>query len=191
MLDKVRLLVLGFVVLLGSQVGAQVDWRALTLESAKKPIIYFPDVPEQRTDTVVTAVDTLIVNRFYHNDPQAMTGNRLYTLTVTAYPAGAIPPDSVALREALFEESVLATAETLNGTVIFSDTQLAGRWPCKIFRVDYAEDRASLYAQLYFVGDRYYQLQVYALKVDEGSRSRQRFFDNFAPALPDRSAESR
>ena len=164
---------------------AQVDWRALRLPGATQALAYFPGVPELRHDTIVTAVDTVHVVRYYHNDPEGLSGNRLYTLTVFTYPAGAIPADSAGLRAALFEESVLATAETVGGAVVFSEALDAGAYPGWASRVNYGTGQgASVYGRASFVGDRYYQLQVYALGPDEGLRSRERFFDTFAP-VPD------
>lgn len=145
-------------------------------------MVYFPGVPENRRDTLITAIDTITIDRYFYNDADGLSGNRLYTLTIFSYPTGALPKDSVSLRDALLTESVLATAESVSGAVVFSEPLPDGLWPGQLFRIDYADNQASVHSRAYFVEDRYFQLQVYALKTDGGVKSRERFFDNFAPA---------
>ena len=165
------------------EAAAQVDWRGLYLPEHKKPVVYFPGTYSDRTDTVNTNLGESYLRRFYYSDPEGVSGNRLYTLTILDYPAGSIPEDSTALRTALFAETAEATTSSVAGTLMFAEALDQGPWPGYLFRVDYNAGAASMYNQAYFVGDRYYHLQVFATESDSGVRSRKRFFENFRPPL--------
>ena len=170
---------------LSPKLAAQdVDWRGVVLPGERKPTAYFPGLFAERTDTLTTATGATPMRRYYFNDPEGLTGNRLYTLTVVDYPRGSVPADSSARREAMFRETVDAAVESVAGTLLFASAKEQSRYPGYVFRVDYNEGTKSVYNEAYFVGDRYYHLQVFALKRDGGTKSRARFFDNFRPSPP-------
>lgn len=162
-------------------VAQDVDWRGATLPGERKPVVYFPNVFRERLDTIETVTGATVMHRFYYSDPTGLTGNRLYTLTVLDHPEGSIPVDSAARREALFRETVDAAVASVDGELLFSGPTEGGTYPGYIFRIDYNQRSKSVYNEAYFVGDRYYHLQVFAIKGDGGTKSRARFFDNFRP----------
>ena len=182
LLSSLLLFAIGFSPKLAAQ---DVDWRGVTLPGERKPLAYFPGVFAERVDTVTTATGATPMRRYYFNDPKGLTGNRLYTLTVVDYPAGSIPADSAARREALFTETVVAAVESVEGELRYATAKEQSRYPGYVFRVDYNEGSKSVYNEAYFVGDRYYHLQVFAIGGDGGTKSRARFFDNFRPAPPE------
>ena len=170
---------------LSPKLAAQdVDWRSLTLPGERKPLVYFPGPYAERADTIPTVTGDRPLHRYYYSDPEGRSGNRLYTLTIVEHPAGSLPADSVARREALFRETVDAAVESVDGELLFSGGKEGARFPGYVFRIDYSEGTRSVYNEAYFVGDRYYHLQVFAIKGDGGTKSRQRFFDNFRPRAP-------
>ena len=170
---------------LSPKLAAQdVDWRSVVLPGERKPVVYFPGVFAERTDTVPTATGPTPMRRYYYNDPEGRSGNRLYTLTVVDYPTGSVPADSSARHEAMFRETVNAAVESVAGELLFASAKEQSRYPGYVFRVDYNEGSKSVYNEAYFVGDRYYHLQVFAIKGDGGTKSRARFFDNFRPGPP-------
>ena len=171
---------------LSPKLSAQdVDWRAVVLPGERKALVYFPGVFSERTDTVDTATGATPMRRYYYSDPEGLTGNRLYTLTIVDYPAGSIPVDSAARHAALFRETVDAAVESVEGELLFSGKSESSRYPGYVFRIDYNEGSKSVYNEAYFVGDRYYHLQVFVVKGDGGTKSRARFFDNFRPSAPE------
>ncbi len=167
--------------------GAQVDWRGVTLPESRKPVAYFPGVYAERADTLTTEWGLTPILRYYFNDPDGASGNRLYTLTVVDYPEGSLPQDSVARRDALFAETLSAATESVDGELMFSDAITLDSHPGYVFRIDYNEGSKSVYNRAYFVGDRYYHLQVFSIKGDQGTKSRDRFFENFRPTEARRS----
>lgn len=170
---------------LSPKLAAQdVDWRGATLPGERRPTVYFPNVFGERADTLETPTGPTPMRRYYFNDPDGATGNRLYTMTVVDYPGGSLPADSTARRAALFEETVAAAVESVEGELLFAGPKEQSTYPGYVFRVDYNEGSKSVYNEAYFVGDRYYHLQVFAIKGDGGKKSRARFFDNFRPSPP-------
>ncbi len=163
--------------------GAQVDWRGLTLPQERRPLVYFPGEYAEQADTLTTQWGLTPILRYYYNDPEGTSGNRLYTLTIVDYPEGSLPADSLARREALYEETVAAATESVSGELMFADKISQASVPGYVFRIDYNEGSKSVYNRAYFVGDRYYHLQVFALKGDGGTKSRERFFENFRPIV--------
>ena len=171
---------------LSPKLAAQdVDWRSVVLPGERKAVVYFPGIYAERVDTVATATGVTPLRRYYYSDPDGLTGNRLYTLTIVDYPAGSVPVDSTARHEALFRETVDAAVESVDGQLLFAAGKDGSAYPSYVFRVDYNEGSKSVYNEAYFVGDRYYHLQVFAIKGDGGTKSRARFFDNFRPSAPE------
>ena len=183
-------LVLAKAALLPLSGKAQVDWRALTLEGDKKAIVYFPGSPVMRADTVETALGPMPFQTWFYQDDEAISGNRLYTLTMIDYPEGSFPVDSVERRMAFFESTVSSAAESVEGDVMISQPLEGQRYPGWYFRVDYgAKKGKTVYNHVVLAEDRYYHLQVFALSKDEGSRTRGQFFDNFTPRPQPRSGQ--
>ncbi len=157
----------------------QVEWLPLRLDNDKKAVAYFPGVILQVSDTINTALGLMPFTTYYVQDDEAVSGNRLYMLTVIDYPEGAFPVDSAARREDFFQNSMLAAAESVGGEIKFSepiDKPTTGY----IFRIDYGEERPTVVRNhAYLQGNRYYHQQVFSFMDDGGERSRKRFFDNF------------
>lgn len=167
----------------GSAADAQLDWRALTLPEDRKPLVYFPGAYGEKTDSLTTIWGPTPIRRYYYNDPEGTSGNRLYTLAIVDYPKGSLPADSTARRQALFEETLAAARESVNGELMFSNALEGSSIPGYVFRIDYNEGSKSVYNRAFFVADRYYHLQVFSIKGDEGIKSRERFFENFRPVV--------
>jgi len=175
-------LLLAGVLFCGSTIIAQVEWLPLRIDQEKRPIAYFPGEIEQVSDTVPTALGNMPFTTYFVKDNEAMTGNRLYMLTVIDYSEGSFPKDSTARRVAFFEETVAAASEAIKGEVVFSQPLKSVLFDGWIFRVNYGEERPTVVRnRMYLVGDRYYHQQVFSFRNDGGVKSRDRFFDNFHP----------
>ena len=160
----------------------QVEWLPLRIDEEKRPIAYFPGEIEEISDTVATALGEMPFTTYFCKDDEAMTGNRLYMLTVIDYAEGAFPLDSSARRNAFFEQTVSAASEAIGGEVVISQPLEASKYHGWIFRVNYGEERPTVVRnRMYIVEDRYYHQQIFSFAKDGGSKSRQRFFDNFQP----------
>lgn len=163
---------------------AQVDWRGLELAGIKRAVAFFPGPYRVARDTVATALGYVPSTTYFLQDDDALSGNRLYTVTVIDFAAGAFPVDSTARREAFFASTVAAAAEAVEGEVLISQPLArTDGVPAWTFRIDYgAGDRAATVRnRAFLVGDRYYHLQVFSLRDDAGTRARDRFFGSFRP----------
>ena len=169
----------------GSISYAQVEWLPLRIDNEKKPIAFFPGQIEEISDTVPTALGEMPFTTYFNKDDKAMTGNRLYMLTVIDYSPGAFPADSVARINAFFEQTVVAANESIGGEVVISQPLKSDDYFGWIFRINYGEERPTVVRnRMYLVGDRYYHQQVFSFMKDGGVKSRERFFDNFNPIDP-------
>lgn len=166
----------------GSTILAQVEWLPLRIDQEKRPIAFFPGEIEEISDTVPTALGEMPFTTYFVKDDEAMTGNRLYMLTVIDYAEGSFPLDSTARRNAFFKQTVQAASEAIEGVAIISQPLEGGDYPGWIFRVNYGEERPTVVRnRMYLVGDRYYHQQVFSFSKDGGVKSRDRFFENFHP----------
>ena len=161
------------------------EWLPLRIDNEKKPIAFFPGQIEEISDTVPTALGEMPFTTYFNKDDKAMTGNRLYMLTVIDYSPGAFPADSVARINAFFEQTVVAANESIGGEVVISQPLKSDDYFGWIFRINYGEERPTVVRnRMYLVGDRYYHQQVFSFMKDGGVKSRERFFDNFNPIDP-------
>lgn len=162
----------------------EVDWRGLEMPGLKRAVAFFPLSYQRARDTVPTALGEVASTTYYARDDDAVSGNRLYTVSVIDFAPGAFPEDSVARREAFFASTVEASAAAVDGDVLISQPlERIDGVPAWTYRIDYqAGPRpASVRNRAYVVGDRYYHLQVFSLGDDGGVRARERFFDSFRP----------
>ncbi len=158
------------------------EWLPLRIDDEKKPIAFFPGEIEEISDTVLTALGDMPFTTYFCKDDDAMTGNRLYMLTVINYAPGAFPKDSVERIQAFFEQTVLAANESVGGEIVISQPIVSGGFEGWIFRINYGEERPTVVRnRMYLVGDRYYHQQVFSFMKDGGVKSRERFFENFNP----------
>jgi len=166
----------------GSSIIAQVEWLPLRIDQEKRPVVYFPGEIEEIRDTVPTALGEMPFTTYFVRDDEALTGNRLYMLTVIDYEKGSFPLDSTERRKEFFEQTVLAASKAIDGSIIISQELERSKYPGWIFRINYGEERPTIVRnRMYLVGDRYYHQQVFSFRKDGGVKSRQRFFDNFQP----------
>jgi len=164
----------------GSTISAQVEWLPLRIDEEKRPVAFFPGEIDEVSDTVTTALGEMPFTTYFVKDDEAMTGNRLYMLTVIDYAEGSFPEDSAARRNDFFEQTVDAATQAINGDLIISQPLEGSRYNGWIFRVNYGEERPTVVRnQIYLVKDRYYHLQVFSFSKDAGVKSRDRFFNNF------------
>jgi hypothetical protein len=182
---KGTLILLVSLLFCGSVAFAQVEWLPLRIDNEKKPIAFFPGQIEEISDTVPTALGEMPFTTYFTKDDDALTGNRLYMMTVIDYARGAFPADSIERRNAFFEQTVSAAHESIGGEVVISQPTKSGTHEGWIFRINYGEERPTVVRnRMYIVGDRYYHQQVFSFMKDGGVKSRERFFDNFNPIEP-------
>lgn len=168
---------------------AQVEWLPLRIDEEKKPIAFFPGEIEKISDTVLTALGEMPFTTFFTKDDKAMTGNRLYMMTIIDYGAGAFPKDSIDRIRAFFKQTVFAANKSIGGEVVISQPLVSGGYEGWIFRINYGEERPTVVRnRMYLVGDRYYHQQVFSFMKDGGVKSRERFFENFNPIDPSLSS---
>lgn len=166
----------------GSMSFGQVEWLPLRIDQEKRPIAFFPGVIEQTSDTVSTALGEMPFTTYFVKDDEALTGNRLYMLTVIDYAKGSFPEDSLARRKDFFEQTVQAASEAIDGVAVISQAMENSKYDGWIFRINYGEERPTVVRnRMYLVGDRYYHQQVFSFSKDGGVKSRERFFENFYP----------
>jgi len=161
---------------------AQVEWLPLRIDQEKRPVAYFPGEIQEVSDTVPTALGDMPFITYFVKDDDAMTGNRLYMLTIIDYSEGSFPRDSIERKTAFFEQTVIAASEAIQGEVLISQPLGSSKFDGWIFRVNYGKERPTVVRnRMYIIGDRYYHQQVFSFSKDGGVRSRDRFFDNFYP----------
>ena len=168
-------------VFLGIHLHAQIEWLPLRINDEKKATAYFPGEILEIKDTLTTPLGLMPFTTYYSQDDEALSGNRLYMLTIVDYPEGSFPKDSIQRKEAFFNTTMEAAASSVGGTLKFS-SPLESDFYGYIFRIDYGEERPTIVRnQAYLVGDTYYHQQIFSFKQDEGEKSQKRFFTSFNP----------
>ena len=162
---------------------AEVDWRALTLDGENRALAFFPLTFHELLDTAETAMGRIPTRTYYARDLSGVTGNRLYSLMLYDYPSGSFSADSTDRLDEFFSATIEAASLAVAGDVKFS-ASTERKYPGRVFRVDFGEQGNISRNYVYVIGDRYYHQQVVSAKQDQGTKSRERFFQSFSPLTP-------
>lgn len=145
--------------LLGNAAVSAQNWSAFQdLEGRFK--ILTPGSFEKVVDSVQTELGTIAYHTFFHQSQEAETEVMVYMLSFCVYPEGSINSDSTDILSDFFEVTIQAAAESVDGTVIYTDSLEWQGFPARLWRIDYLNEQATIKTMAVLANNRFYTAQV-------------------------------
>ena len=142
--------------------------------------IFTPGQFEEKIDSVSTDIGDLVYYTFfYQNINKENSEHEVFMVSYCDYPAGIVFSDPIGLTEDLFQTTMDAAIESVNGELLyFTDIQL-DNYPGKFWRIDYPDGKGTIKTKAFLVKDRYYAVQVISFNKNQLINSANKFFDSF------------
>ena len=154
-------------------------WEAFSSYEGRFRIL-IPGSVEQKVDSIDTRMGRLAYHTFFHQSPEGeASDNILYMVSYCDYPPGTVHSDSLELLDVFFEATMDAAAGSVRGELLYSDDIRLGKYPGKLWRIDYLNGKAVIKTRAYVVGSRYYSVQTITVRKRSINRSSGKFLDSF------------
>ena len=106
--------------------------------------------------------------------------NKVYIINYLDYPAGLLHPDSIALRRALLEETILSSVSNVNGELAYSDDISLKGVSGKLWRINYNKGNAIMKNKAFIVKNRLFLVQVATTKARSRNLDADVFLQSFS-----------
>ncbi|MEO1713545.1 MAG: hypothetical protein AAFU60_09455, partial [Bacteroidota bacterium] len=146
-----------------SMVQAQ-TWHEYVQEDGSFRIL-FPQEPSIVMDTIETDIGAIIQQSIVYQETDTTVGSPTYLVNIWEYPEATVHSDSTELVQELFEATIEASVEELDGILRYQTPVEDTGYPGLLWRVDYLEESATLKTEAIVVNNRLYALQVACLRV--------------------------
>ena len=130
-------------------------------------------------DTIETDIGGLIYHTFLLQRNPKESDNVVYMVSYCDYPEGTVHSDSIEFLPSFFDTTIEAATESVQGDLVYSNSDFLGAFPGRVWRTDYLGGEAIIKTKAYVVGKRYYAIQVITLKEKNLNASVERFFNSF------------
>ena len=157
---------------------SQTNWEIYTDLNGRFQIDT-PGMFVEKTDTLETGIGDIIYHSFFYQTKQEGEDNEVYIVSYCDYPEGIVFTDSTGMADEFFQTTIDASAESVNGKILYAtDIQLEDN-PGKFWRIDYLDGQGIIKTKAFLVKNRYYAIQVISYHKDDMSTSTDRFFNSF------------
>lgn len=137
-----------------------------------------PGIFMEQIDTIETEVGNVAYHTlFFQADADA--ANQVYMLNYCDYPEGAMHSDSTALVEDFFKATMAEAKFSINGELMYQNTEQFMGYPACFWRIDYLNGKAVIKTKAILVKSRYYSIQVVAAKARHINPDSERFLSSF------------
>jgi len=161
---------------MGSFASAQVDWEPFTSEKGRFSISS-PGEMELRVNALDVAIGELKYFTYFHQPLDTMH-NLLYQVSYCDYPVGTIHSDSAEFIPQFFEDNLIASAESVDGELVYSDDIKYYEYPGKIFKIFFKDGAGSIKSKIYLVGNRLYTVSAISLRSKSLNPLVEDYFEN-------------
>ena len=133
----------------------------------------------EKVDSIDTYVGKLAHHTFFFQPPEDGGDNLFYMVTYYDYPEHSIHSDSTDMLEEFFEVTMESAAGSVRGEILYKDDVRLGRYPGKLWRLNYLDAKAVIKTRAYLVGRRFYSLQTIMYRNKSLNPSSDKFLDSF------------
>ena len=155
------------------------DWEVFQSFDGKFKILSPGDM-EKKEKTIETGIGDITYTTHFHQPTEKNPDNLVYMVSYCDYPEYSIHSDSTAFLEEFFKTTIESSVESVNGELSYTSEIKLGKYPGKIWRVDYNDGGASIKTKAYMVKNRLYTLQVITLKEKALNIWADKFLDSFS-----------
>ncbi len=134
----------------------------------------------EQVDTVETALGPLAFHRlFFQTQDAEESDNLVYEVSWVQYPEGVFPPDSTALIDDFFQETIAEAVKAVRGELGYATPIILQRYPGYLWRINYLNEKAIIKTKAFLKRDTYIAISGVAFRHKSLNASLDRFLDSF------------
>ncbi len=156
-----------------------VEWEVFKSYDGKFQVL-IPGKMELKEKAIETQIGTLKYNTYIYQPTEKDPDNLAYMVSYCDYPLYSVHSDSTEFLEEFFETTIETAAESVHGELLYSSEITIDEFPGRLWRVDYNEGQAMIKTKAFMVKNRYYSVQVIALKEKSLNLSMDKYLDSFS-----------
>lgn len=131
------------------------------------------------SDTVETAVGTLVYHTFYYQAPVQKEENYFFMVSYCDYPEHSLHSDSLELLEEFFEATIESAVQAVKGILRYQTEVNLMEFPGRFWRIDFLNEQAVVKTKAFVVRSRYYAVQAISPREKSYNNPANRFLDSF------------
>lgn len=133
---------------------------------------------QQKTIKAQTSIGEITTKTFIYQ-PEEQEENLIYMITYYDFPKGSIHSDSTELLEDFFKTTIEQSAESVSGTVIYSNELEQQGYRAWQWRVNYGEDKVAIKTKSFLIANRFYSVQTVGLTAAPNNNTSEFFMNSF------------
>lgn len=124
-----------------------------------------PAEPEYLSKEITTTIGAMELHSYMVAPTYADENpNLMYLIEYYDFPEGTFPEDSVELKQFFYDQTAEATSYEVGGTLSYSSKSTIDGIEGMLYRCQYKNGTYVMKSRMFFVGDRFYHIKVYAEK---------------------------
>jgi hypothetical protein len=131
---------------------------------------------QEKTIKAQTSIGEITTKTFIYQ-PKEQEENLVYMVTYYDFPKGSMHSDSTTLLDDFFKTTIEQSAESVSGTVIYSNQLEQQGHRAWQWRVNYGENKVAIKTRAFLIGTRFYSVQTVGLS-DAPNNNTSEFFMN-------------
>ncbi len=131
---------------------------------------------QEKTIKAQTSIGEITTKTFIYQ-PTEQEENLVYMITYYDFPKHAVHSDSTELLKDFFKTTIEQSAESVKGTVIYTNELEHQGYRAWQWRVNYAEGKVAIKTRAFLINNRFYSVQTVSL-TDAPSNNTADFFMN-------------
>jgi len=155
------------------------EWELFKSHDGKFQILS-PGEMVEKINPIKTEIGEMKYVTYLHQSENKNADNLVYMVSYCDYPENSIHSDSIDLVNEFFETTVSTAVESVHGELQYSTEIKLGKYPGRLWRINYNEGNALIKTKSFLVGRRYYSIQAITLKDRSLNLSMDKFLDSFS-----------
>lgn len=133
---------------------------------------------QEKTLKAQTAIGEITTKTFVYQ-PQEQEENLVYMITYYDFPKGSVHSDSTELLQDFFKTTIKQSAESVNGTVIYTNQLEHQGYRAWQWRVNYSEGKVAIKTRAFLINNRFYSIQTVSLAEATSNNTADFFMNSF------------
>jgi len=146
--------------LIPSVLVAQNTWKKYVPEDGSFEVMVPGDMDTGEKHILSDLGETKVKTYLYKGDQELP--DIIYIINSFNYPEGTVDPDSLALTDSLFYESILEVKKSLGGEMVYMADQSEHDLQSRIYKINYNGGKSTVKGKMYIAGQRFYSVQVFS-----------------------------